>query len=323
MHRRNVSRQRERGDHEDRQANNPLQVETMRNRLSLGRWTARRTRHRSRGDRGQAMVEFALVATVLLVLVLAAVDFGRLFYARITVTNAAREGAMAAAQSPGSVATVTAAATREAQNSGVTVQPADVALSCSPSCSKAYGTKVTVTVTGHFQVFSALIWRLFSDRPDVAFASSATADVVIIPAVASVTPTPTPAPTATPTPTPAPTPTPVGTPTPTPEPTPAPTPAPTPTPCPSPTILGFTTSQHNKTAPVVFSSTSQPTTGACAISYWRWEYGDTNWAAGNLPTTSHDYGSTNEGKTFTVTLTVSTPTGETYPFAAYVTTAGK
>jgi Flp pilus assembly protein TadG len=285
----------------------------MRHRLSPRRWTARRTPHRSRGDRGQAMVEFALVATVLLLLVLSAVDLGRLFYARITVTNAAREGAMAAAQSPGSAATVTAAATRETQNSGVTVQPADVSLSCNPSCTKAYGTTVTVTVTGHFQVLSPLIWAIFSNRPDVSFASSATADVVIVPAVAVVTPTPTPAPTPTPT----------GTPTPTPEPTATPTPTPAPTPCAAPTVVGFTTSQQNKNAPVVFTSTSRPTTGACAISYWRWEYGDTKWDAGNLPTTSHDYGSANEGKTFTVTLTVTTPTGETYPFAAYVTTAGK
>ena len=186
----------------------------MRHKLSLGRWSPRRTWHRSRGDRGQALVEFALVATVLLMLVLSAVDLGRLFYARITVTNAAREGAMAAAQSPGSAATVTAAATREARNSGVTVQPADVALSCSPSCTKAYGTKVTVTVTGHFDILSPLIWAIFSNRPDVSFASSATADVVIVPAVAVATPTPTPAPTPTPEPTATPPPTPTGTPTP-------------------------------------------------------------------------------------------------------------
>ena len=225
----------------------------------------------------------------------------------------------------GSTATVTPAASRETRNSWVTVQPPDVSLSCNPSCAKAYGTTVTVTVTGHFDILSPLIWAIFSTQSNVAFASSATADVVIVPAVAVATPTPTPAPTATPTPTPAPTPTPtpVGSPTPTPEPTATPTPTPAPTPCAAPTVVGFTTSQQNKNAPVVFTSTSQPTTGACAISYWRWEYGDTYWDAGNLPTTSHNYGSANQGKTFTVTLTVTTPTGETYPFAAFVTTAGK
>jgi Flp pilus assembly protein TadG len=42
---------------------------------------------------GQALVELALVAPVLLVLVLGIADFCRVFYASITVTNAARAGA--------------------------------------------------------------------------------------------------------------------------------------------------------------------------------------------------------------------------------------
>ena len=68
--------------------------------LRRARASASSPRSRSRG---QALVELALVTPVLLVLLLGAVDLGRLFYARITVTNAAREGAMMAAKEPGSV----------------------------------------------------------------------------------------------------------------------------------------------------------------------------------------------------------------------------
>ena len=65
----------------------------MRHRLSLGRWAARRTRHRAHGQslvelapvlrarrrsRGQSMVEFALILPVFLVLLAAAVDLGRI-----------------------------------------------------------------------------------------------------------------------------------------------------------------------------------------------------------------------------------------------------
>jgi PKD repeat protein len=50
-----------------------------------------------------------------------------------------------------------------------------------------------------------------------------------------------------------------------------------------------------------------PTTGDCAIDYWRWDFGDNSTSAGNLPTVSHDYGSANKGKTFNVTLTVTVP----------------
>jgi hypothetical protein len=41
---------------------------------------------------GQSLVEFALVLPVLLLLVLGAMDVGRLFYTKIVLTNAAREG---------------------------------------------------------------------------------------------------------------------------------------------------------------------------------------------------------------------------------------
>ena len=44
-------------------------------------------------SRGQSLLEFALVLPLLLVLVLGAMDFGRMFYTKIVLTNAAREGA--------------------------------------------------------------------------------------------------------------------------------------------------------------------------------------------------------------------------------------
>ena len=44
-------------------------------------------------EKGQAMVEFALVLPVLLVLLCGIIDFGWLYYNQITLNNAAREGA--------------------------------------------------------------------------------------------------------------------------------------------------------------------------------------------------------------------------------------
>ena len=41
----------------------------------------------------QSLVEFALVLPMLLLLILGAMDFGRMFYAKMVLTNAAREGA--------------------------------------------------------------------------------------------------------------------------------------------------------------------------------------------------------------------------------------
>jgi Flp pilus assembly protein TadG len=50
--------------------------------------------------RGQAVVEFAIVAPIMLLLLGAALDMGRLFYARVAIENAAREGAFYGSTNP-------------------------------------------------------------------------------------------------------------------------------------------------------------------------------------------------------------------------------
>jgi Flp pilus assembly protein TadG len=49
------------------------------------------------GDRGAAAVEFALVLPVLLLLIFGIVDFGRMLYTKITLTQAAQSAARATA----------------------------------------------------------------------------------------------------------------------------------------------------------------------------------------------------------------------------------
>ena len=57
----------------------------------------RAARHWRQGQSGQALVEFSLILPVFLMLLFGLVDFGRGFYTWQMVTNAAREGARAAA----------------------------------------------------------------------------------------------------------------------------------------------------------------------------------------------------------------------------------
>lgn len=285
-------------------------------------WTPRRLpRARlatSDRSRGQSLVELALVTPILLLLLLAAIDLGRVFYVKIAVANSAREGAIMAAQDPSSWSSgaacsssnkVMCAALRESTGSWVTITPSDVTLICHGACSSTYGNRAKVTVTGHFSLLTPLLSG-FTGGQNITLQESAEADILAYPAGAGF---PTPAPT--PTPTPAPTPTPTGPPAPTPSPTPTPTPMPT---C-APPSVNFTTSQQNKNAAVVFTSGSAPTTGSCAISYYRWDFGDGTTSAGSLPSASHDYGKANEGVTFNVTLTVTTP-GGTYSITLPVTT---
>jgi uncharacterized membrane protein len=51
-------------------------------------------------SRGQALVEFALIVPVMLLLLLIAIDFGRLFFSYVAINNAAREGASFASVVP-------------------------------------------------------------------------------------------------------------------------------------------------------------------------------------------------------------------------------
>lgn len=58
-------------------------------------------RHRPRGDRGVALVEFALVAPLLLLLLFGAIDFAWVFAQNVDLKNGAREGARLAAVNGG------------------------------------------------------------------------------------------------------------------------------------------------------------------------------------------------------------------------------
>ncbi len=127
-------------------------------------WWAHRRQARSIA-RGQSMVEFVLILPVFLLLLLIAVDFGRLFFTYIQLNNIAREGAAYAAANPTvDNATLTTVAVRE---SNVQAQQGEGAVSatatCAPvACSNALGgtgagNTVTVAASETFTFFTPLI----------------------------------------------------------------------------------------------------------------------------------------------------------------------
>ena len=61
---------------------------------------SRRGQRRRHRTRGQALVEFALVIPVFLLVLCGILDFGFLLYGRMTVINSAREGARAGITAP-------------------------------------------------------------------------------------------------------------------------------------------------------------------------------------------------------------------------------
>ncbi len=85
-------------------------------------------RHQQRklSHRGQSLVEMALMLPILLILIITAIEVGRLFFTKTVVTNAAREGAYYLSTHPqdydtstGTAPNTVLAAEAEASNSGI------------------------------------------------------------------------------------------------------------------------------------------------------------------------------------------------------------
>lgn len=108
-------------------------------------------------DRGQALVEFALVVPVLLLLVLGIMEFGMVIHEYMVVTGAAREGARIAALGGNDTAVETAV-----KDAAVNFDKADIRVTVSPSPTRIQGEPVTVTVTYPFKPVTPLIGAVFS-----------------------------------------------------------------------------------------------------------------------------------------------------------------
>ncbi len=103
------------------------------------RATARRAAVR---ERGQAMVEFSLVITMLLVLIFGIIDFGRAYLCYVEVTNAAREGARL-----GVTGATTAAIKTQAKNTAGPFNDANFSVNVSYLSSPGLDSQVQVSTS--------------------------------------------------------------------------------------------------------------------------------------------------------------------------------
>jgi PKD repeat protein len=159
--------------------------------------------HNSRQkSRGQSLVEFALVLPVFLVFLAAALDLGRVFYANISLNNAAREGAFEASTHPATFGAgqtcdasdagrVVCRVQLESRNSAITVADGDISANCSSGCTAAYGSTVTVKVKGSFQLVTPILSAIFGGQ-SVPLNSAATAQILYYPPTTPATPPPAP-----------------------------------------------------------------------------------------------------------------------------------
>ncbi|GHH97576.1 TadE/TadG family type IV pilus assembly protein [Neobacillus kokaensis] len=90
-----------------------------------------------KSEKGQSLVEFALILPLLVMLVLGIIDFGRIFHAYLTIDHAGREAARAA-----SIGKTQAEAEQIGINAGKSINLTDVKVSPGSS-----GADATVTIT--------------------------------------------------------------------------------------------------------------------------------------------------------------------------------
>lgn len=123
----------------------------------IGRW------------RGQALVEFAIVLTVLMFLVVGGIDFGRAFYFDIAASSAAMAGASSAANGAQDVDVRSAAGKSVGSimpTPGVTITPSE-GLRDTSTCTPSTCIWTTVTATYQFQPITPLLGSMIGSNINI------------------------------------------------------------------------------------------------------------------------------------------------------------
>ena len=120
----------------------------------------RRLQQLIKNNRGQAMVEFAFVLPVLLLILCGIIEYGRIFHETLVVTAAAREGARAAAV--GNDGKAMAASYAATINRG----QLDVTVKVTPN-PQPVGSSVTVTVTNTVPILTPVMAVIYPSDPVV------------------------------------------------------------------------------------------------------------------------------------------------------------
>ncbi len=114
---------------------------------------SRRSVHHPDRGRGQALVEFALVVPLFLLLVAGMIDFGMGLSSSITVTNAAREGARLGIITPN-------AAAIESRSRAIALGLDQTRVTVTSSCSRPAGSTPATCTLGTWQSGDSVVVRV-------------------------------------------------------------------------------------------------------------------------------------------------------------------
>ena len=117
---------------------------------------------------GQGLTEFALMLPVLMLILLGALDLGRVYNAYVAIANASREGARYGMTNPSKTDSIKTFTQQEASASGINIQTSDISINCfrysdgsSVVCDSASnGDKIEVKAKFDFQFMTLYLFRL-------------------------------------------------------------------------------------------------------------------------------------------------------------------
>ncbi len=101
---------------------------------------------RDKGLTAQALVEVALTLPLILLLILGAMDFGRIYHTKIVITNAAREGANYLAYYPENISKTMDVIKDYAGSAGVVVTDSDIEIHNCGCATEPLSVTVTKTI---------------------------------------------------------------------------------------------------------------------------------------------------------------------------------
>ncbi|WP_066258703.1 TadE/TadG family type IV pilus assembly protein [Neobacillus drentensis] len=107
-----------------------------------------------KSEKGQSLVEFALILPLFLMLLFGIVDFGRAFHAYLTIDHAGREAARAASIGKDNAA-VKLVAKKQGSSIGLNEDRVDIS-----TASRTPGTDITITINYQFNFITPVLGPL-------------------------------------------------------------------------------------------------------------------------------------------------------------------
>ena len=126
-----------------------------------------------RHTNGQALVEFALTATLLITLLLGIVDFGRAYYTQVQIKNAVGDAGYYSIQNPGDDAGIRTAIKRQLGHLSPPLQDSNITITrtCSSSTPGEGVGKIRIRVSYHYNLlFSWIVpdsWVMLGNETSV------------------------------------------------------------------------------------------------------------------------------------------------------------